>query len=556
MEGKQLDLDAPLLSLRRIAATTAADDAVPPLPLRRSVVPFYNSDLKSGPVGNPAVVPFVWEKTPGQPKVSSFAETAVDWNWTPPKLPPGRSLKNKGAVLVDDTSFISQSKSTVENPAPITCLSSDCNENCKIEDEDEVILTDGGEDDAFSDARDAFSCNESFSARCSMSVGTGSRDPLRGFLKDQQTKEFMMDRFLPAAHAMAADCPQRIGWKPPRPPVEDSGETESMTTQRRRLPLDYQYQLRIGELHVKDEEDEDQEEYVDEHGTYPGVGIFSSKACGLIPRFCLKSTFGLLPAPGRKLQGRHVPRTNIKGSTQVKVLRHSSVEKSKEENSWEAVYRYKLNHGYYQQKGSGSKLTSESNQLTSCSDSQILDCSSFLNSAGSTLSFDELESTEKEKCTWKTGSIFCEKDFRSCCETEVPAAKFNSAGIAADAKAMRNSTGDSSTVEGIGGHVLINNEKGDFPLVLEVEMEKNDKLSALSLFPPPPPKSPSESWLKQTLPSISSKRSQRHSILGIQSHPKNHVPQASIQHHKLDIGNKTSNTHTRRARFAEDTNAT
>ncbi|RWV97703.1 hypothetical protein GW17_00039491 [Ensete ventricosum] len=85
MEDKKLDFDAPLLSVRRLSAEAAAAAAaasssstVPPAygsgesgtkpPPRRFSLPFYRSELKSGPVCNPGVVPFVWEQTPGQPK--------------------------------------------------------------------------------------------------------------------------------------------------------------------------------------------------------------------------------------------------------------------------------------------------------------------------------------------------------------------------------------------------------------------------------------------------------------------------------------------------------
>ncbi|XP_078431816.1 uncharacterized protein LOC144703516 [Wolffia australiana] len=57
MEGKQLDLDAPLLSVRRMIAAAAPETKGRRFPKYRS-----------GPLGTPGVVPFVWEEHAGRPK--------------------------------------------------------------------------------------------------------------------------------------------------------------------------------------------------------------------------------------------------------------------------------------------------------------------------------------------------------------------------------------------------------------------------------------------------------------------------------------------------------
>ncbi|XP_074574029.1 uncharacterized protein LOC141830506 [Curcuma longa] len=86
MDDKKLDFNAPLLSIRRLSAEAAAatgmadsgsapsvsekkpSSSPPPPPPRRFSLPFYKSELKSGPVSQPGKVAFVWEKSPGHPK--------------------------------------------------------------------------------------------------------------------------------------------------------------------------------------------------------------------------------------------------------------------------------------------------------------------------------------------------------------------------------------------------------------------------------------------------------------------------------------------------------
>ncbi|KAL0923982.1 hypothetical protein M5K25_004777 [Dendrobium thyrsiflorum] len=587
MDGKRLDLDAPLLSFRRITVRADGEEATPPPPprRRRQALPFYNSDLKLDQVGIPGAVPFDWEKTPGQPKDSSLATTTFGLNPAVPKLPPGRSLKENGADWVKGALGPPEIETVVGTP---TSSSGGRNEKAKVEDEDESYSTVcGDEDDAFSDARDAFSCAESFSMKCSMSAGVGAKDSLRSFTKDPQVKDFMMGRFLPAAQAMTEDSPQRTWRKPPRAQVDEGDNSGSQTLRRRRLPLDYQYQLSRAQLHGTEQADEDEEEeveeYDDDYVCYAGTGFFSSKACGLIQRFCLKSSIGPLNSvPGLKAQGRPQPRTR-RSSPQINVLRHASLGQGEDEDSWEAVYRYKLSHGYYPHRRDGSKLMTESNQLTSWSDSQMLDGSSFLNSTGGALSPDKHEDSKRESGSWKTGSSdLCEKGYGSYWETTYGQGRLEGSGSTSpvtegplnqnslslpetpDCKSrssMIAEPGFSSYHERLNGVEIYdnefdNNKNNDDGLTLKVDyIEKNDNSLVLSLLPPPLPTSPSESWLRRTLPSVSSKGPpHQQSFLGIQLHPKKQASWASAGAHKSVTYEKPSNLHPRRTRFVEVAN--
>lgn len=101
------------------------------------------------------------------------------------------------------------------------------------------------------------------------------------------------------------------------------------------------------------------------------------------------------------------------------------------------------------------------------------------------------------------------------------------------------------------GDVLKNDVNDDGPLPLEEgALHKTDVSSLQSLLPPPLPKSPSESWLFRTLPSVSSKNPPQ-SFLGLQFQPRKQAFQASSTDQKQDTNAKPSVSHHRQRRFAE-----
>ncbi|KAK8921546.1 hypothetical protein KSP39_PZI020518 [Platanthera zijinensis] len=523
MEGKRLDLDAPLMSFRRIT---------PPTSLRREAVPFFNSDPTPAMVGNPGTVPFVWEKSPGQPKDSSVAAvTVVFLNPAAPKLPPGRSLKENGADWLKGASTPAKSEMVLRTPSPITYSPEDRNEKEHVADEDEAYFT---EEEAFADAQDGFSCAESFSMKCSTSAGTGFRDHSKRLAKDPQIKDFVMDRFLPAAQAMATGSHQRAWRKPPRAPVlyiENSGDQ----IVKSRLPLDYYYQL------GRDQKKEDAEEEDNGDETYGGSHIFSSNGCGLIHRlFLKKNPFDLLnPSPGKKLRGKPMPR--IHSRPQIKVLQDASLCQIKDENSWEAVYVHKLNLGYHPHKEEDRKL-SESNQLTSWGDSQMLDGSSFLNSSMSTLSADKREDSKRESGSWKDWETrYSHERLQETpdCKSSEGESQKREESVVCETCAGHELQSSSSKID----DELDKNDDSDDGLASKVE--KNDGSLTLSLPPPPLPTSPSESWLRRTLPSMSSKSPHPHhpSLLGMQLHHKKQVSWASACDHRPITYERPSNSH-------------
>ncbi|CAA6665627.1 unnamed protein product [Spirodela intermedia] len=139
--------------------------------------PFYRSDLKSGPVGNPGVVPFLWEQSAGEPKDK-------------PKANPAAAVQ---ALLG------AEHRTRGGDP-----------------DEDD--------DDGIADALETLSRTESCFMTCSISGTAGGeidgRAPPPGrFSEDPPGRDFVMGRFLPAAQAMASSAPQSA---PRRPRCSDA----------------------------------------------------------------------------------------------------------------------------------------------------------------------------------------------------------------------------------------------------------------------------------------------------------------------------------------------
>lgn len=307
MEERQLDLNQPLLSVRRFSSTVASENdnkrkndmssaKLPHLPV-------YKSELKSGPVTNPGTVPFVWERTPGRPKDERKVQTqAVERSSITPKLPPGRVLK----VKQQDSDVVSKGKSVRQSRTGSTVSISQNvatldREMTKREISKEAIQekassgSDDG-DESYVDALDTLSRNESFFMSCSMSGLSGWDDdqevqPSGSFSTDQQTRDFMIGRFLPAAKAMASETPQYISRKVLHT-QEQPRQVKKVVSGEKSHPLNPKWQKvlphyaqDIGRVESEDESD--------------GSENFAPKVCGLFPRFCL-----LNPIPGLRMEDK------------------------------------------------------------------------------------------------------------------------------------------------------------------------------------------------------------------------------------------------------------
>ncbi|KAJ6830696.1 uncharacterized protein M6B38_351035 [Iris pallida] len=569
-EDNRLDLDAPLLSVRRFASEP---DPYPyPTHNHRRPLPFYKSDLKSGPVRNPGVVPFLWERSPGHP----IDPTRPAHPPAKPSLPPGRIPPRPVSVRTH--------RSELKPP--------EIQEKEEEEEEEE-------EEEDFSDALETLSRTESHFLNCSEPAAAEASG---SFSTDPTVRDFMMGRFLPAAKAMATGSPHPSSKRPPTP-----ARTEDLRAPRDRPPpVSYQQGAYggMGNCSVDDDDEDCYSEY--------NHGQLSMKGCGLIPKFCLKSSFCLLnPVPGMKAPpGRRLgPRRMVDGGGErVRAMQHSSLGQEEHEYSWDAVYKHKLTQTNSPKGEDRSKITSESDHLTNGSDSQTADGSSpyrrsncggispYRNEASQSPfhegkgflgvpkreekspKSDGSECFEKQGddywvITPSPGSLLGSGSMSPAAErtvhvdsehmVETPNSKSSSIDASGNKGTFRSvdedseleveskRIEDSSVQETCHEYAL----ELDLSEIVEPELKersacdvtdesygfkhddaampgkvvqvKSDADCVQSLLPPPLPSTPSESWLSRTLPSVSSKNPSAQSFLGIQVHQKKQALSAS-----------------------------
>ncbi|KAL9241253.1 hypothetical protein vseg_015384 [Gypsophila vaccaria] len=284
MEERQLNFYQPLLSVRR-GSSLASQSKVNPTKTRDSKptlppLPFYKSDLKSGPVRNPGVVPFQWEQMPGRPKDEKIVPKENIWpRDVAPKLPPGRIINHKQKPMdaTPKESPISCSRSQTENKG----LSE--YKNTANDPEDKDISSSEDEKVTFVDARDSLSRTESF-FNCSVSGVSGLDNQsmeCSGIFADPLARDFMMGRFLPAAKAVASETPHFVPRKHSAAKEQPKPFTRVIKW-KQQSPDPPQYNL----PHHIDENEEDEDDYV-------VTEDMSAKFCGLLPKFCM-----LNPIPG------------------------------------------------------------------------------------------------------------------------------------------------------------------------------------------------------------------------------------------------------------------
>ncbi|KAJ3695362.1 hypothetical protein LUZ60_000739 [Juncus effusus] len=473
-----MDLDAPLLSTRRFStepptSSSSSSSSAPFTPTsnsstRRSSLPFYKPELKSGPVRNPGVVPFVWEQKPGQPKPGTGTSSPSRPPVAAPRPPPaklGSSVRTRKPVTefassgkepidpsIEEFSTTKNEKSLKEEleemkkdekfdqhsvPEIVQATSnnrankdeSTQNETFKqklteakqkqgnqtqtqqekqTEGSPEAKSESESEEDNFSDALDTLSRTESFVMNCSVSglselPKTNNHSPGGS---DPEAHKFMMDRFLPAAQAVATGSPQYTFRKVPVPAKEPSrpfliGTGTSPDQRRVPLPLPYQHQPKY-----EDDEEEQEEEESEEEGSEEDLEAsrrFQAKGCGFFPSFCVKSSLLLMnPVPGLKHTGKSVRTKGGAVKRNGSPLIRSSINggpglKDSDEafetylHSWEPVYKHKQdqtnsnNNDNQNKKNERKKKNSDTSLLTYWSDSQnTRDGSSpLLHSAGS-----------------------------------------------------------------------------------------------------------------------------------------------------------------------------
>ncbi|KAA8524237.1 hypothetical protein F0562_010660 [Nyssa sinensis] len=675
MEDKQLDFNQPLLSVRRFSSTATSgkddkrktDNYLPVMP----TLPFYKSELKSGPVRNPGAVPFQWEQTPGRPKDERKQQTRAQAPIAP-KLPPGRILKVKqqapDKVSEDTSSTICQAGKVSSSSHSISSIDKNvtkigCSKDAMVERENSD-LEDG--DEVYLDALDTLSRTESLFLNCSVSglSGLENQDMKSSgiFSADPQTRDFMMGRFLPAAKAMASEASQYASWKQPVA-REQPRWVENVVGGDKKPPL-YRHRPNILPNYAKDNREEESSDEDD----YDESGNVSAKVCGLLPLSCIKNSFCLLnPVPGMSVRTRALMSPAMR--MHARSSSAGSCSGTENQRTGVAIYEQRSIGGPQtaEQHEDRSILKNDSNQITFLSNSQKVEGSSlYRRLEGGDLSpyqnglpqspFHEekifisipeeaknagingFSSHKKGPCSfrdllvdqsteWEIGSVspMVEKTLYIDSVHKIESPTSNS--CSSDMKGLYNSREndlDIAKTRGMEEPPLVdsslkdseNSNNVDEEVILQPKILKPDNSSLLYFpdksgqelrmdilkgsgqdqvlhqecvtsansklpdnenldfkgqqppevdnvenspgshsqfpLPPPLPKSPSESWLWHTLPSLSSRKPSSRSYLGTQTNPRNHAAKMVFVDPKWETIVKTTKGQHQPLRFSEE----
>ncbi|TVU20607.1 hypothetical protein EJB05_36822, partial [Eragrostis curvula] len=460
--NKRINLAAPLISVRRHGG--AGGDA--------TALPYYKPGETSGPLGHTGTVPFRWEPRPGHPK-------SVRTRRPPPPPPP---------ATVDR-----EATSPSQRPTAIAAAAA-----ARAE-----------EEQRFSDARsrDDVSC---VTVNCS---ATGLSDAASACAAAPGSRGgAMMERFLPAAHAVAVASPlsnfRKAGLSVREPARAFDGDRLPM---QRRLPL----AQHIPTNQLKILSPQDKNEYSDAESDVNSTQSFaSSKRCGLLPTRCVKSTLLLLnPASamrrsrgarrgegnGGKSQGEMNPLLRRSRSAQQQPPRHTGGH-DPDTQSWEELYIKSL-------------LRSARSGLTSPAAAVDRTVRELYKQRGGG------KGAVHPKASHLGLLLVLDRSNEPCRGSSKP----NPGEAALLLPRTKSSPPHAGNKPNAGGY--------GFPLLLEDKAASQSPGREIVLSPQqamlpalPSPKSPSESWLSRALPSVSNRPPPATTFLGLHVHSRKHAP--------------------------------
>ncbi|XP_021723897.1 uncharacterized protein LOC110691275 isoform X2 [Chenopodium quinoa] len=620
MEKKQLNFSVPLMSARRYSSPirrSGEQDKRDSPPKNQSSIPSQPSDVNMDEVVKPGSVPFIWEQAPGKAKGGNESQTqSPDEVPTTPKVPPSmpfppgkksgelngyrtpNKLSGELAVLrprnklSGELNVLRPHKFSGElnTHHPHNKLSGELKTlSAKFYSSNEgIVRWDGSkegtemngsssEDDAtFSDAIETLSQLESFSVNCSVSGLTASDRPetkrSENLPTDPRAREFMMNRFLPAAKAMTLE-PSHYSSRKQLVVVEQPKEVKAIVPRAMTPPPN----RNICNIVPYTGQDIGSEESEDEEDSYDGRSALSVKvkACGFLPWFCSKNSLRLVnPLPTMKDRsksalssasklGKLVKNKSWRSPSQkmAKQDTHSN-QKHKTSQVYKSCELQKPKHSSRPMFYSGELQTRSGSPYRSSRRSAV---SPFRNESPQSLyqkgvgflavpkevdSFDEYRSKVPQKGSSKrfedpgrkirssgTRSPAVEKTLYvdsvnitkvSHSILNLPKTKRQVDGMVQQAVKLETPSEHGGRMEimkarGMSGPLICGaadssepartSEKGNTNTCRELVLVSSDDTTTMqSALNPPLPKSPSESWLSRQLPSVSPRASPRNSV--------------------------------------------
>ncbi|KAJ1263639.1 hypothetical protein BS78_09G201100 [Paspalum vaginatum] len=482
--NKRINLAAPLISVRRHAGAGAEAPA--------TALPAYRADATSGPLGHAGAVPFGWEHRPGHPK-------SVRTRRPPPPQPPC-------LTAVDEPPHAAREPTA-------------------------VIVSSGRarDQERCSDVRDDVSC---VTANCSAAglSDTASACSARG-PGPGASGSVMMDRFLPAAHAVAARSPQntfrKAGYSA-RPavaaPCARGGGGGYRTPAQRRLPFRgipaYQYHLPPLSHDGKNVDDDGDGDGDGAESDAHSTAGFASRRCGLLPTRCVKGAL-LLSHGGRRAAGRtFLSNGDGRSLKEMNPLQRCSRNGQQHTGddpggamSWEEVYiKSLLRSG----GGGGGGLMGPAAAVASELDRTVREL--YKRRGGQAVHL-------KPKASHLGLILVLDRSNEACGHHGSPARKLSRTGDTASL--LPATTTQKGSPDAAKQPRRVDAGEHGFPLLPGDKEAVAGRELALCAQPPLPafplPKSPTESWLSCALPSVST-RPPATSFLGLHVQPKKHAP--------------------------------
>ncbi|KAK7400163.1 hypothetical protein VNO78_11363 [Psophocarpus tetragonolobus] len=301
MEGRKLNIDAPLMSVRRSVGTSPSLTETNRKILEKPpALEHYKSETTLDQVTEPVAVPFNWEHIPGRPKGYDASDpqppTPASLTLTP-TLPPGKSANVAKKQLEKKPSVANNFRS----PSISNSLGEKEHKDKKIKkvEENDDYDDDG---DIYSDALETLSPTDPLSVNYSVSGVSGldnsDANKCGTSSTDKQVHDFMMNRFLTAAKAMTIQPPQYASSRKQPVLAEQPREFIKLIPEQKKSFVN---------RHITDivpytgqcQEEEEEEEIDDETNDHTND---LTKGCGLFPRLCVRNSLCLLNAvPGTKM---------------------------------------------------------------------------------------------------------------------------------------------------------------------------------------------------------------------------------------------------------------
>ncbi|KAK4421155.1 hypothetical protein Salat_2066000 [Sesamum alatum] len=506
MEKSQLDFSAPILSIRRFSSDSNSSE----LP-NRQVTEKLRSSRQQSPtdwehvtVTEPASVPFQWEQVPGRPK----CEVQIQ-------------------VRTSEESSNSGERANINRPQIEAFLFGDhatlleeLRESLNCRDESGTV-SDG---DAYSNALQTESWSLNFSVSGLSGYQSSGVKPSGTFSVDRQTRDFMMDRFLPAAKAVVLEFPNYVVKKPRVVNEQPKPVKKVIPGDRKRLlgysgsyPLQYYIQY-AGNVQRED----GAHKY-----TFP---VKKSGKCRLIiPLFCAKDSSCLLStSSGMKLKFQGP----TSSAADARRLTRNGHCRPSDKNNSPVLHKRKSNSGLLSrdQPEIKNKLTGNANQLNSSrianesgglSPFRRYRSSSISPSRSKSQNSPSLDDVHKKVANYTANKIASSRKFLEFLQ-DVSRNQLNERGsgprgdavektvyIDCPSKTDQDTSCPNTLEEGkkLSHHRLDQESRaleftGKLPSDTKSGMKDTDPHPLKPHFPPPLPKSPSESWLWRTAPSI------------------------------------------------------